>query len=425
VKSIAVLGSTGSIGTQTLEIAEEFPDRFTVVALTAGRNLDLVVEQILRHEPEVVALAEADLVGSLRERLEALEPLQRPARLPELLGGSEGLCAAAAWPSADLVVTGIVGCAGLLPTLAAIRAGKDIALANKETLIAAGPVVLPELHRSGSRLLPADSEHSALFQCLQGTPWADTARLSTGVPTPGLRRILLTASGGAFRDWQAADLAKATVADATSHPNWSMGPKITVDSATLMNKGLEVIEAHYLFGLAYDAIEIVLHPQSIIHSMVELADTSVLAQLGWPDMKLPLLYCLSWPERIETPWRRLDLTEVGQLSFARPDQAKYPCMGLAYAAGRTGGTMPAVLNAANEQAVALFLEERIHFLDIPRLIEQVCDRHRVDLQAHPSLADVLAVDGWARQAVREAAGSLLAHSPAALPSPPSLPALPA
>jgi len=425
VKSIAVLGSTGSIGTQTLEIAEEFPDRFRVVALTAGNNLDLLIEQIRRHLPEVVALADADKLPDLRERLSYLDAAARPARLPELLGGAEGLEAAAAWPSADLVVTGIVGCAGLLPTLAAIRAGKDVALANKETLIAAGPVVLPELQRSGSRLLPADSEHSALFQCLQGTPWADTARLSTGVPTPGLRRILLTASGGAFRDWQAADLAKATVADATSHPNWSMGPKITVDSATLMNKGLEVIEAHYLFGLAYDAIEIVIHPQSIIHSMVELADSSVLAQLGWPDMKLPLLYCLSWPERIETPWRRLDLTEVGQLSFARPDQSKYPCMGLAYAAGRAGGTMPAVMNAANEQAVALFLEERIHFLDIPRLIEQVCDRHRVDLRADPSLADVLAVDGWARQAVREAATALSAHPPAALPSPPSLPALPA
>ena len=416
MKAIAVLGSTGSIGTQTLEIAEEFPDRFRVVALTAGRNLDLLVEQIIRHQPEVVALADADRIGELRDRLEALEPGRRSDRLPELVGGSDGLCAAAAWASAELVVTGIVGCAGLLPTLAAIRAGKDLALANKETLIAAGPVVLPELQRSGSRLLPADSEHSALFQCLQGTPWADTARLSTGVPTPGLRRIQLTASGGAFRDWPAADLAKATVADATSHPNWSMGRKITVDSATLMNKGLEVIEAHYLFGLDYDHIEIVIHPQSIIHSMVELADSSVLAQLGWPDMKLPILYCLSWPERLSTPWRRLDLTEVGQLSFRAPDPAKYPCMQLAYAAGRAGGTMPAVMNAANEQAVALFLEERVHFLDIPTLIDGVCDRHQVDLMANPSLDDVLAVDAWARNAVHEAAARLQAKAPAALPA---------
>ncbi len=411
MKAISVLGSTGSIGTQTLAIVEEFPERFRVVALTAGRNLDLLIDQIRRHAPEVVALADSEALPELRRRLEALEPSQRPARQPELLGGSEGLCAAAAWPSAELVVTGIVGCAGLLPTLAAIEAGKDLALANKETLIAAGPVVLPALKASGSRLLPADSEHSALFQCLQGTPWADTARLSTGVPTPGLRRIQLTASGGAFRDWPAADLAKASVADATSHPNWSMGRKITVDSATLMNKGLEVIEAHYLFGLDYDHIEIVIHPQSIIHSMVELADSSVLAQLGWPDMRLPLLYCLSWPERLNTPWRRLDLTEVGQLTFRVPDQQKYPCMGLAYAAGRAGGTMPAVLNAANEQAVALFLEERISFLDIPRLIEGVCERHSADLRQDPSLDDVLAIDAWARLAAGELA---TAASPALL-----------
>ena len=403
MKAISVLGSTGSIGTQTLEIVEDFPDRFKVVALTAGRNLDLLIQQIQRHAPEVVALADAGLVASLKARLNALEPTQRPAKLPEILGGPDGICVAAAWPSADLVVTGIVGCAGLLPTLAAVRAGKDLALANKETLIAAGPVVLPELAKSGSRLLPADSEHSAIFQCLQGTPWADTARLSTGIPTPGLRRIQLTASGGAFRDWDAADLVKATVADATSHPNWSMGKKITVDSASLMNKGLEVIEAHYLFGLDYDHIEIVIHPQSIIHSMVELADSSVLAQLGWHDMKLPILYCMSWPERLETPWRRLDLTEVGQLNFRKPDPSKYPCMQLAYAAGRSGGTMPAVMNAANEQAVALFLEEQVHFLDIPRLIERVCYRHRVDLTSNPSLDDVLAIDTWARQAVQEAA----------------------
>jgi len=414
VKALSVLGSTGSIGTQTLEIVEEFPERFRVVALTAGNNLDLLIEQILRHSPEVVALADPERLGELRQRLLDLEPARRPAALPELVGGSDGLCAAASWSTADLVVTGIVGCAGLLPTLAAIRAGKDLALANKETLIAAGPVVLPELERSGSRLLPADSEHSAIFQCLQGTPWADTARLSTGHPTPGLRRIQLTASGGAFRDWAPQDLHKATVADATSHPNWSMGRKITVDSASLMNKGLEVIEAHYLFGLDYDHIEIVIHPQSIIHSMVELADSSVLGQLGWPDMKLPILYCLSWPERLETPWRRLDLTEVGSLTFREPDPARYPCMQLAYAAGRAGGTMPAVMNAANEQAVALFLEEKIHFLEIPRLIERVCDRHRIDRMETPSLADVLAVDAWARQAVVEATAAMHATTPAAL-----------
>ena len=401
MKAISVLGSTGSIGTQTLEIVEDFPDQFRVVALSAGRNLSLLVSQIQRHRPDVVALADPALLAELKDRLMALPADTRPEPLPQLVGGPEGLDVVASWDAADLVVTGIVGCAGLLPTLAAIRAGKDLAVANKETLIAAGPVVLPELKKSGSRLLPADSEHSAIFQCLQGTPWSDTARLSTGVPTPGLRRIQLTASGGAFRDWSAADLEKATVADATSHPNWSMGKKITVDSASLMNKGLEVIEAHYLFGLDYDHIEIVIHPQSIIHSMVELADSSVLAQLGWPDMKLPILYCMSWPSRLETPWRRLDLTEVGQLSFRAPDPVKYPCMDLAYAAGRAGGTMPAVLNAANEEAVAQFLEERIHFLDIPKMIEGACEQHKPDLAANPCLDDVLAVDQWARQAVRE------------------------
>ena len=401
MKAISVLGSTGSIGTQTLEIVEDFPDQFRVVALSAGRNLSLLVSQIQRHRPDVVALADPALLAELKDRLMALPADTRPEPLPQLVGGPEGLDVVASWDSADLVVTGIVGCAGLLPTLAAIRAGKDLAVANKETLIAAGPVVLPELKKSGSRLLPADSEHSAIFQCLQGTPWSDTARLSTGVPTPGLRRIQLTASGGAFRDWSAADLEKATVADATSHPNWSMGKKITVDSASLMNKGLEVIEAHYLFGLDYDHSEIVIHPQSIIHSMVELADSSVLAQLGWPDMKLPILYCMSCPSRLENPWRRLDLTEVGQLSFRAPDPAKYPCMDLAYAAGRAGGTMPAVLNAANEEAVAQFLEEKIHFLDIPKIIEGACEQHKADLAANPCLDDVLAVDQWARQAVRE------------------------
>ena len=399
MKAISVLGSTGSIGTQTLQIAEEFPDQFRVVSLTAGRNLELLVKQIQRHQPEVVALADPDLLPELKQRLS--DTGLDGEKAPQMVGGPDGLNTAAAWESADLVVTGIVGCAGLLPTLAAIRAGKDLALANKETLIAAGPVVLPELKKSGSRLLPADSEHSAIFQCLQGTPWAENARLSTGVPTPGLRRIQLTASGGAFRDWAAEDLAKATVSDATRHPNWSMGRKITVDSASLMNKGLEVIEAHYLFGLDYDHIEIVIHPQSIIHSMIELTDSSVLAQLGWPDMKLPILYCMSWPSRLETPWRRLDLTEVGQLSFRAPDPAKYPCMRLAYEAGRAGGTMPAVMNAANEEAVAQFLEERIHFLDIPVVIEAACEQHKSDLMAHPQLDDVLSVDQWARQSVRE------------------------
>ncbi|WP_320674752.1 1-deoxy-D-xylulose-5-phosphate reductoisomerase [Prochlorococcus sp. MIT 1341] len=401
MKAISVLGSTGSIGTQTLEIVEEFPEQFRVVALSAGRNLSLFTEQIKRHQPEAIALADESLLPEISERLTQVSLEDSSFKIPKIFGGPSGIEVVASWDHSDLVVTGIVGCAGLLPTLAAIKAGKDLALANKETLIAAGPVVLPELKKSGSRLLPADSEHSAIFQCLQGTPWAENARLSTGVPTPGLRRILLTASGGAFRDWSAKDLEKATVSDATSHPNWSMGRKITVDSATLMNKGLEVIEAHYLFGIDYDQIEIVIHPQSIIHSMIELSDTSVLAQLGWPDMKLPILYCLSWPCRFETPWSRLNLAEVGELSFKAPDTKKYPCMELAFTAGRTGGTMPAVLNASNEEAVSQFLQEKIHFLDIPQIIEVVCDLHRQDLVKEPSLADVLNVDKWSRMKVQE------------------------
>jgi len=399
VKAISVLGSTGSIGTQTLQIAEEFPDQFKIVALTAGKNLDLVIKQIEIHQPEAVSLADESLLPELTARLSNLTENTKILKKPLLMAGAEGLKTIAAWGSADLVVTGIVGCAGLLPTLSAIEAGKDLALANKETLIAAGPVVIPALKKSGSRLLPADSEHSAIFQCLQGTPWTDNARLSTGVPTPGFKSIQLTASGGAFRDWAAGDLAKATVKDATSHPNWSMGKKITVDSATLMNKGLEVIEAHYLFGLSYDQIEIIIHPQSIIHSMVELVDSSVLAQLGWPDMKLPILYCLSWPARLETPWPKLKLTEVGNLTFKEPDSKKYPCMELAYSAGRIGGTMPAVLNAANEKAVELFLEERFKFIDIPKVIEAICERHKCDINLNPSLSEILEIDSWARKEV--------------------------
>tara|TARA_B100000965_G_scaffold365868_1_gene350667 strand:+ start:383 stop:1627 length:1245 start_codon:yes stop_codon:yes gene_type:complete len=399
VKAISVLGSTGSIGTQTLQIAEEFPDQFKIVALTAGRNLDLLIKQIQTHQPELVSLADESLLQELTSRVNNLAEEKKIIKKPILMAGTEGLNNAAAWGSADIVVTGIVGCAGLLPTLSAIEAGKDLALANKETLIAAGPVVIPSLKKSGSRLLPADSEHSAIFQCLQGTPWADNAKLSTGVPTPGLKSIQLTASGGAFRDWEAADLANATVKDATSHPNWSMGKKITVDSATLMNKGLEVIEAHYLFGLPYDQIEIIIHPQSIIHSMVELNDSSVLAQLGWPDMKLPILYCLSWPSRLETPWPKLKLTEIGKLTFKEPDTKKYPCMELAYNAGRLGGTMPAVLNAANEKAVELFLEEKFKFIDIPKIIDAVCEKHKSELNQQPTLTEILSIDNWARREV--------------------------
>jgi len=384
VKAITLLGSTGSIGTQTLDIVAQYPDRFRLVGLAAGRNVAMLAQQIRQFRPEIAAICEEDKLPELKEALADLDPQ------PILLAGEAGVIEVARYGDAESVVTGIVGCAGLLPTIAAIEAGKDIALANKETLIAGGPIVIPLVEKHGVKLLPADSEHSAIFQCLQG------------VPPGGLRRILLTASGGAFRDWPVEKLAEVKVADALKHPNWSMGRKITVDSATLMNKGLEVIEAHYLFGLDYDNIDIVIHPQSIIHSLIELQDTSVLAQLGWPDMRLPLLYALSWPERIYTDWERLDLVKAGSLTFREPDHQKYPCMELAYAVGRAGGSMPAVLNAANEQAVALFLEEKIGFLDIPRLIERVCDRHQSDHRTNPSLEDIIAADKWARQEVLEA-----------------------
>lgn len=384
MKAITLLGSTGSIGTQTLDIVSQYPEQFRIVGMAAGRNVELFAQQIRAFRPQIVAICDASKLAELKDAIADLNPQ------PIVLAGDEGVVEVARYGDSEVVVTGIVGCAGLLPTIAAIEAKKNIALANKETLIAGGPVVLPLIQKHGVKLLPADSEHSAIFQCLQG------------VPEGGLRKILLTASGGAFRDLPVEKLATVTVADALKHPNWSMGRKITIDSATLMNKGLEVIEAHFLFGMDYDNIEIVIHPQSIIHSLIELQDTSVLAQLGWADMRLPLLYALSYPERIYTDWERLDLVKAGSLTFREPDHAKYPCMQLAYAAGRAGGCMPAVLNAANEQAVALFLEERISFLDIPRLIEQTCDRYQTQNRAIPTLKDILSADQWARQTVLSA-----------------------
>lgn len=381
MKSISILGSTGSIGTQTLDIVREHPDKFRVVGLVTGSNVELLAKQVLEFKPEIVAICDENKLSQLEEAIAKLD------HKPILLAGEKSIVEVAAYGDSESVVTGIVGCAGLLPTIAAIEAGKDIALANKETLIAGGPVVLPLIEKHGVKLLPADSEHSAIFQCLQG------------VPEKGLRKIILTASGGAFRDLPVGKLASVKVQDALKHPNWSMGKKITIDSATLMNKGLEVIEAHYLFGLDYPDIDIVIHPQSIIHSMIELQDTSVLAQLGWADMRLPLLYALSYPERIYTDWETLDLVKVGSLTFREPDHHKYPCMNLAYAAGKEGGCMPAVLNAANEQVVALFIEEKIEFLDIPRLIEKVCDSFSTQNKSDPNLDDILWADKWARQQV--------------------------
>ncbi len=383
VKKISILGSTGSIGTQTLDIVGQYPEQFQVIGLATGNNIALLGAQIRQFRPEIVALRHEDSLDDLKDLISGLD------YTPIILGGEAGIIEVARYGDAESVVTGIVGCAGLLPTIAAIEAGKDIALANKETLIAGAPVVLPLVAKHQVKLLPADSEHSAIFQCLQG------------IPEKSLRKIILTASGGSFRDLPVEELSSVTVKDALKHPNWSMGKKITIDSATLMNKGLEVIEAHFLFGVDYDDIDIVIHPQSIIHSLIELQDTSVLAQLGWADMRLPLLYALSWPERIYTDWKSLNLVEVGSLTFKEPDHQKYPCMDLAYSAGRAGGAMSAVLNAANEQAVALFLEEKIGFLDIPRLIEQACDRFVNQNTPQPTLEDILEADRWARQAVRD------------------------
>lgn len=392
-KKFSLLGSTGSIGTQTLDICEEHPDEFQVTALSAGSNIDLLSEQIRKFKPQLVSIQNANDIPKLKELLNGME-----GEAPEILAGEEGIIEVARFNNTDACITGIVGCAGLKPTVAAIEAKKDICLANKETLIAGGPYVLPLAEKNNVKILPADSEHSAIFQCIQG------------LPENGMRRIILTASGGAFRDLDVERLKTVTVADALKHPNWSMGKKITVDSATLMNKGLEVIEAHYLFGASYDDIEIVIHPQSIIHSMVETADSSVLAQLGWPSMKLPIIYTMSWPDRVycsEETWPRLDFVKMGDLTFRTPDHAKYPSMKIAYAAGRAGGTMTGVLSAANEQAVEYFLDEKINYLDIMKEVEAACEAHRAEFVETPSYEEIIHYDQWARDFVKERCAHLV------------------
>ncbi|CAN8076654.1 unnamed protein product [Agarophyton chilense] len=384
-RRISVLGSTGSIGTQTLDLVREVPQFFSVASLSAASNVDLLVEQAREFSPDMVCILDESRAAELRQKLDhaGCSSIKHAA-------GKDGIVQAAADTDAQVVVTGIVGCAGLLPTVAAIRAGKDIALANKETLIAGGPVVVPLVKEYGISMTAADSEHSAIFQCLQGAP------------SKALRRIILTASGGAFRDWNAADLHKVTLADALKHPNWSMGAKITIDSASLYNKAAEVIEAHYLFGADYDHIDAVIHKQSIIHSLVEFEDSSVLAQLGWPDMRLPLLYAISWPHRIPVPsFKPLDLVQVGSLTFQEVDRAKYPNMDLAYTAGRKAGTMTCVLNAANEAAVELFREEKIHFLDIPRINQAMMEMHSDEFIQKPTLDDIVHFDQVTRTYARE------------------------
>jgi 1-deoxy-D-xylulose-5-phosphate reductoisomerase len=382
VKTVTVLGATGSVGRRTLELVGQFPDAFRVGGLAArGSNLPVLTEQIRRHRPEAVALLEPTAVDALAREL--------PPPRPDLLGGAEGLVTLARSVSADIVLSALVGGAGLLPTLAAIRAGRTVALANKETLVMAGALMTRAAREHGVTLLPVDSEHSAIFQCLAGARPEE------------VKRLILTASGGPFARLPREDLEQVTVDQALRHPTWRMGTKITIDSATLMNKGLEVIEAHWLFGMPFERVDVVVHPQSIVHSMVEFVDGSVLAQLGMPDMGIPILYALSHPQRLPCPAPTLDFVKVGALTFEAPDVERFPCLRLAREAGQVGGAAPVVLNAANEVAVAAFLAGRCGFTGIPRLIAEALDAHagaRAD-----DLEACLAVDAdvrrWAELAV--------------------------
>ena len=374
LKNLSILGSTGSIGTNLLQIVAQFPDRFRVGALAAKSNIRLLAEQIERFNPRMAVVYDEKRAQALKAQLRDHEV--------EILYGDTGYQAAATLAEVDTVVTAVVGAAGLLPTLAAIDAGKKIALANKETLVMAGALVMQRALDAGVQILPIDSEHSAIFQCLQGQQQQD------------LDRILLTASGGPFLNTSRDQLATIEPLDALAHPTWSMGNKITIDSATLMNKGLEVIEAHWLFKTPLDKIEVVVHPQSIIHSMVAFRDGSVIAQMGIPDMKGAIAYALSYPDRLPLDQPLPAFTELKSLTFVEPDMERFPCLALAYRAGQTGHTLPAVMNAANEIAVEAFLCHRIPFLEIPQIIESVMDAHQV--VRDPSLTDILAADQEAR-----------------------------
>ena len=376
---IAILGSTGSIGTQTLDVARLFPNRFDVRALTAGSNADLLIAQAREFLPECVVIGDASRRKQVRE---AVAPLGI-----RVLTGQEGLCEAAALDEVDTVVAALVGFAGLRSVVAALGAGKKVALANKETLVVAGRLVTSLLQDGAGMLLPVDSEHSAIFQCLAGEPGRS------------VESLVLTASGGPFRTRSADTFGTITKAQALAHPNWSMGAKITIDSATMMNKGLEVVEAHWLFDMPPERISVLVHPQSIVHSLVVFRDGSVKAQLGLPDMRLPIQYALSYPERWAAPHERLDWSDAMQLDFEPPDRAKFPCLDLAYEALAAGGAAPAILNAANEQAVALFLAEKIRFTDIPDAIGETLGR--MPAHAEPSLDDLVACDAEARRIVLE------------------------
>ena len=372
MKKIAILGSTGSIGTQTLDVVRAHSDELEVVALAAGSNKERLKEQIREFHPELVSLSDEKKAQELKEEL--------AGEAVEVVSGMDGLIEAAGIDSADVVVTAVVGMMGILPTMEAIRKGKDIALANKETLVTAGHLIIPMAREYGVSILPVDSEHSAIFQCLQGEP------------KKALDKILLTASGGPFRGKNAEFLENVTLEDALNHPNWSMGPKITIDSSTMVNKGLEVMEAKWLFGVDYSQIEVVIQPQSIIHSMVQYIDGAVIAQLGTPDMRVPIEYALFYPERRSLPGDRLDFSKLSQITFEKPDYKVFRGLSLAIEAGKTGGTMPTVFNAANERAVAKFLKGEIKYTDIVRSIEKCMDAHKVS--AHPDLEEILATEQW-------------------------------
>ena len=381
-RRIAILGSTGSVGEQTLDVVGRFPERYRVTALAAGRNLAKLAEQVRRFRPELVVVAEED---GARELAAQLAPGG-----PRIAWGAPGLLEVATHP-ADLVVSALVGALGLEPTLAAIRAGRDIALANKEVLVMAGALVLREVQAHGVSLLPVDSEHSAIFQALAGQRREDVARL------------VLTASGGPFRTWSEQEIAAASVEQALRHPNWEMGPKITIDSATLMNKGLEVIEARWLFDVPPERVDVLVHPQSIVHSLVEFVDGSVLAQLGLPDMRVPIAVALAHPERLPLELDRLDLAAIGELRFEVPDRKRFPCLDLAYAALAASEAAPAVLNAANEVSVAAFLAGRIGFPKIAAANAAVLEAHAAQRGrgALRDLADAREADGWARARATE------------------------
>ena len=372
MKKIAILGSTGSIGTQTLDVIRAHSDELEVVALAAGSNKERLKEQIREFHPELVSLSDEKKAQELKEEL--------AGEAVEVVSGMDGLIEAAGIDSADVIVTAVVGMMGILPTMEAIRKGKDIALANKETLVTAGHLIIPMAREYGVSILPVDSEHSAIFQCLQGEP------------KKALDKILLTASGGPFRGKNAEFLENVTLEDALNHPNWSMGPKITIDSSTMVNKGLEVMEAKWLFGVDYSQIEVVIQPQSIIHSMVQYIDGAVIAQLGTPDMRVPIEYALFYPERRSLPGDRLDFSKLSQITFEKPDYKVFRGLSLAIEAGKTGGTMPTVFNAANERAVAKFLKGEIKYTDIVRSIEKCMDAHKVS--AHPDLEEILATEQW-------------------------------